>query len=83
MTIKLIGLKQFRDNIATYTVEARKKNTRLIILKKNVPMFEVVPIDEKTFALEKLKSEIKEARDQIKKGKVYTQEQIMKEFGLL
>lgn len=83
MTTQLIGMKDFRQNLATYTKTAKKKKIRFIILKKNVPVLEVIPIDEKKFALEKLSAEISEARVQAKKGEVYSQEEIMKEFGLL
>jgi len=82
MTTKLIGMKDFRENLASYTKKAQKEQIRFIILKKNVPVLEVKPIDEKEFAFEKLAAEIKEARAQVKRGEVYSQEQIMKEFGL-
>ena len=82
MTTKLIGLKEFRQNIASFTKAARKKNIRFIVLKKNIPVLEVKAIDEKEFALEKLVTEIQQARKQVKQGKIYTQKQIMNEFGL-
>ena len=62
--------------------QLKKKNIRFIILKKNIPVLEVKAIDEKEFAFEKLATEIQEARKEVKQGKVYTQEQIMNEFGL-
>ena len=83
MTTKFIGLKEFRQNISTYARTAKKAKYRIIILKKNIPVFEVKPIDEKEFAMKKLAEEIKEAREQVKRGEVYSQEEIMKEFGLL
>lgn len=82
MTTKLIGLKEFRQNIASFTKQAKIKNIRFIILKKNIPVLEVKAIDEKDFALEKLATEVKEARKQVKQGKIYTQKEIMNEFGL-
>lgn len=83
MTTQFVGLKEFRDNISGYTKKAKKMKIRFIILKKNVPVLEVKPIDEKEITLEKLAAEISEAREQIKAGKVYTQEEIMEELGLL
>jgi PHD/YefM family antitoxin component YafN of YafNO toxin-antitoxin module len=82
MTTKFIGLKEFRQNIASYTKEAKVKNIRFIILKKNVPVLEVKSLDEKEFTLEKLAAEIAEAREQVKKGKVYTEQQVYKMLGL-
>lgn len=83
MTTKLIGIKEFRQNLAAYTKTAKKRGVRFIILRKNIPVLEVKPIDEKEFALERLTEDIKEAREQVKKGEVYSQEEIMEEFGLL
>lgn len=83
MTTQLIGLKEFRQNLAHYTKEAKSKNKRFIVLKKNRPVLEVRALDEKQFALEQLAGEVAEAREQVKKGKVYTQNEILKEFGLL
>lgn len=83
MVTKFLGMKEFRQNMAKYTFEAKKKNTRFIILKKNVPVLEISPIDEKDFAYMKLSKELKESEEQIESGKFYTQEEVMKEFGLL
>lgn len=83
MTTKFIGMKDFRANISSYTKQAKKMKIQFIILKKNIPVLEVKPIDEKTFALEKLAKEIAKARLEVKQGKTYTQNEIMKEFGLL
>ena len=83
MTTKFIGMKDFRQNISGYTNEARIKNIRIIVMKKNVPVFEVNPIDEKEYAYLKLSEELSESEGQIKTGKSYTQEEVMAEFDLL
>ena len=83
MTTKFIGLKDFRQNLAGYTKEAKVKNIRFIILKKNVPVLEVKALDEKNFTFEQLVQKTAKARKEVKEGKVYSQKQIMKEFGLL
>lgn len=82
MTTKFIGMKEFRQNLAGYTKEAKKKNVRFIVLKKNVPVLEVKALDEKEFTLEKLAAEIAEAREQVKKGEVYSEEEVLKMLGL-
>ncbi len=82
MTTKFIGLKEFRQNLAGYTRQAKIKHIRFIILKKNVPVLEVKALDEKEFTLEKLSLEIAEARKQVKEGKVYTHKQVIKMLGL-
>lgn len=83
MTTKFVGIKQFRQNIASYAEDAKIKNVRFIILRKNVPVLEVKSLDEKEFVLEKLADDVKKAREDVKKGNVYTQKQLMTEFGLL
>lgn len=81
MTTKFIGMREFRDHLAKYTKKA-KKGVRYVVLRKNVPVLEVKPIDEKQFAMERLSAEIEEAEQNIREGKFYTQEEILKEFGL-
>lgn len=76
-------MKDFRQNMSKYTKEANVKNIRIIVLKKNVPVFEVNPIDEKEYAYLKLSEELEKSEEQIKKGKSYSQKEVMEEFGLL
>lgn len=83
MATKFIGFKEFRMNLTKITKEATTKGVRYIVLNKNAPVLEVKGIKEKDVTLEKLVDEVSEAREQIKKGKVYTEEEIMNEFGLL
>lgn len=83
MTTQFVGLKEFRQNLSGYTKKAKAQKIRYIVLRKNVPVLEVKALDGKEFALEKLAADIAEAREQVKRGEVYTQEEIMKEFGLL
>lgn len=83
MTSKFVGIKDFRQNISWYSKEALLKNIRFIVMKKNVPIFEVNPIDEKKYAYIKLSEELAESEEQIKKGHSYSQEEVMREFDLL
>ncbi len=83
MKTELIGIKEFRQNIASYTSKAKENGITYIVLRKNVPVLEVKSINEKDFALEKLSNEISEARQQVKEGKIIDQKEIMEEFGIL
>lgn len=83
MTTKAIGIKKFRENITSLWKEAKKKKIRYIVMYHTEPIFEVKPIDEDELIIEKYAKDIAEAREQVKQGKVYTQEEIMKKFGLL
>ena len=83
MTTKLIGIKEFRAKITSLWKHARKYNVRYVVMYHSEPIFEINPITEKEVALEQLVKDVKRARAQVKRGEVYTQEEIMKEFGLL
>jgi len=83
MTTKFVGMKDFRQNMSKYTKESNQKGIKLIVLKKNVPVLEINPINEKEYAYIKLSKELEESEKQIKDGKFYTQEEAMKEFGLI
>lgn len=80
MTTKFVGMKDFRQNMSQYTKQANSKKIKFIVLKKNVPVLEINPIDEKEYVYTKLSKELDESEKQIKKGKFYTQEEVMKEF---
>lgn len=82
MTTKIIGIKNFRENITKLWKEAKKKNIRFIVMNHSEPILEVKSISEKELRTAKLQSDIAEAREQYKRGEFYSNEEIMKEFGL-
>ncbi len=82
MTTKLIGVKEFRQNLSELYKKARKNNWQYVVLNRNQPIFRVEPLNEKEAVLEKLMGEIQEARADVKAGRVYTAEQVRKELGL-
>lgn len=45
-------------------------------------MFKIEPLSKQDAVLEKLAGEIAEAREDVKKGRLYTAKQIKKELGL-
>ncbi|MBI4457512.1 hypothetical protein HY633_00950 [Candidatus Uhrbacteria bacterium] len=82
MTTRFIGMKDFRQNMASIMMTARKKNQRLIVLRKNQPMFELLPLDPEQLELEKFLPEIEAAREEIRQGKFYTLEEVRKKLRL-
>ena len=82
MTTKFIGVREFRQNITTLYKKAQKDSVRYIVLNKNKPVFEVRPLSEKDFFLEKLLITTKEARADAKASRVHSLESIEKELGL-
>ena len=83
MTSRLIGIKEFRQNLAQVTDDARKKNECLIVLRNNKPLFQVRPLDDDEGVFtEEFAAEIRQGLKDIKEGRVHTQEEVMKHFGI-
>lgn len=76
MTTKFIGVKEFRQSIAPLYKQALKKNIRFIVLNHNKPIFDIRPLSEEDATLEKLVFDIQQARQDVKKGKLYTSKQV-------
>ena len=82
MTTKFIGIKEFRQDMAGIAALARKRNERLIILRKNKPVFELRPLDSDEALLESFGRTIGEARADAKAGRVHSQTKVEKLLGL-
>ena len=82
MTTKLIGIKQFRQNVTNLWKEARTKKIRYIVLFHSKPVFEVNPISEEDVLMERLAADVAKAREQYKRGEYYTHEEMLKKLGL-
>ena len=82
MTTKIIGIKEYRQNITALWKEARKKNIRYIVMYHTKPVFEVNPLQDEDELVELLKRDIKEARKQAKNGETISHEALMAEFGI-
>ena len=82
MITKMIGVREFRQNMAVLYAQAKKNNWCYIILNRNKPIFKVEPLEGKDAVIEKLAQDIEEAREDIKKGRVYDFEKICDEIGL-
>lgn len=80
MTTKIIGIKEFRSNIADYAKKARKGDVRYVVMNRNNPLFEIKPFAEND-GLEEIFSDILQAKDDIEKGRVYSQDDILAEFA--
>ena len=81
MTTKLIGIKEFRQNISDYAKKAQKGGVRFIVMNRNKPLFELKPFSEDE-ELEVLFADIAEAERDVREGRVYSQAQIEKMLGL-
>mgnify|MGYP001574345359 CR=1 FL=1 len=68
--------------MAQITKRAQKKKERLIILRKNVPIFELRPLSKKEATLESLSMSIERGLADVKAGRTYTHEEVKKFFGI-
>ena len=82
MVTKFVGTKELRQNMAKIKKDAQEKNERIIVLRKNKPIFEIRTISKEDSLSESFIREIEEARKQAKDGEVYSQEEVLKEFGI-
>jgi hypothetical protein len=77
MTTKIIGIKEYRQNITTLWKEAREKNIRYIVMYHTKPVFEVSPLRDEDELVDILRKEIKTAREQAKNGETMSHEALM------
>jgi hypothetical protein len=77
MTTKVIGIKEFRNNINSLWEEACKKQIRYVVMRHSVPIWEVNPIDEDALILEKFGDEILAAEKRIDNGEYTTHEELV------
>lgn len=82
MTTKLIGIKEFRQNVTKLYKQAQTKKIQYIVLNRNQAIFKVSPLSEKDTILEKLALDVKEARNDVKNGRVFDFETVCNELGL-
>lgn|GEM_PF-501271 len=80
MTTKIIGVKEFRADIASYAQKALKGDVRYIVMNRNKPLFEIKPFAENE-GLEEVFTDIQRAKNDLAKGRVYSQDDILSEFA--
>ena len=82
MTTKCVGLKDLRQQMAKITHEAVRMRQRVIVLKKNTPLFELRPLSAEDVTLWTFDHDIQEAKKSAKDGRVYSTKQVRKMLGL-
>jgi hypothetical protein len=82
MATKFVGLKELRQNMAKISSSALRNKDRVIVLKKNTPLFELRPLHEEDIALMVFARDIEEARRSARKGKTYATDEVREMLGL-
>ncbi|MDD5055660.1 MAG: hypothetical protein PHZ00_05340 [Candidatus Peribacteraceae bacterium] len=78
MTTRTIGIKEFRQNLTKLSKKAKKEKICYIVMNHQEPMGRFEPIDEDELIIEKFWTEIQEGLDDVKHGRVYTLDEVMK-----
>ncbi len=82
MTTKFIGLKELRQNMAEVSREATRMKQHVIVLKKNVPIFELRPLTDEAIALWTFERELEAARTSARKEKTYSTKEVREILSL-
>jgi len=82
MNTKFIGIKDFRQNISDYSKQARKGNARFVIMNRNKPLFELKPFSENMYLDSFIESVLK-AEKEVTAGNYHTQDEVMKDLGIV
>ncbi|HKK54281.1 MAG TPA: hypothetical protein VJ926_02055 [Patescibacteria group bacterium] len=82
MITKLIGVKEFRQNVTSLYKKAQENNIQYVVLNRNQPIFKVSPLSKKDTVIEKLALDVEEARNDVKNDRVYDFEDFCNELGL-
>jgi prevent-host-death family protein len=79
MKTKIIGVKEFRANIAGIVARARVDKAVYVVANRTKPLFQIVPYS-KNETLDSLVSDLAIATAEIAAGKSLTQAQIEKRY---
>lgn len=80
MTTRLIGIKEFRQNLSKLSKEARKNNICFVVMHHSTPLFKVEPLEEDDLIdqliIQNYEKEIQTGLKQMKRGETYTPAQV-------
>lgn len=79
MKTKIIGVKEFRANMAGVVARARADKAMYIVANRTKPLFQIVPYSKKE-TLDSLISDLAIANSEIATGKKLTQAQVEKRY---
>ena len=82
MTTKFVGIKEFRQNIAKFEKQARRKKQRIIVTRNDKPVFEVTPLSDENIYSDAFIKGIEKAEADIRAGRFVTLEELEHKYGL-
>ena len=63
------------------SAEAIRKKQRVIVLRKNTPVFALIPLSPKDIVLWKFNHDIEEAKQSVRTGKTYSTAEVRRLLG--
>ena len=91
MTTKLIGVKQFAQNLSKILKDSQEKNIHYVVMKHGSPVVNITPAKKSIteadlraegIDVEELKKDIAIAREEAARGEVFTIEEVAEELGI-
>ncbi len=80
MNTQFVGIKEFRAHISDYAERARTENKRFVVMNRSKPLFEVRAFAEDE-TLDTFVAQITKAEQDVRAGKFYTQDEILRELA--
>lgn len=87
MPTKIVRIRELQRRLSELLQEAHEKGISLIVMRHSVHLGTFTPARKKRktrkeILLEELARDVAEAREQVKRGEVYTEEEIARELGI-
>ncbi len=91
MTIRLIGIRQFGQNLSKFLQEAQENNVHFVVMRHGKPVANITPakraiadadLEAEGINVDELKNDVAEAMEDVKHGRVYSTEEARKMLQL-
>lgn len=91
MTLRLIGIRQFGQNLSKLLQEAQEKNVHFVVMRHGTPIANITPVkrsmtdadlEAEGINVEELKKDVAEAMEDVKNGMVYSTKEARRMLSL-
>jgi antitoxin (DNA-binding transcriptional repressor) of toxin-antitoxin stability system len=81
-TTRMVSIRSFRENMTKFLRESQENNVHFIVMRHAEPVARVSPLNKKRLTMREFEQEIAEAREQVKRGEVFTQKEMEEMLGM-
>jgi len=78
----MVSIRSFRENMTKFLRESQEHNVHFIVMRHAEPVARVTPLKTKRLTMREFEQEIAEAREQVKRGEVFTQKEMEEMLGM-